>query len=746
MNGTNRSFNWGFTGRWRLQVGVLFLAASFYLAGSRQPPPLVRAKHTECLKVYQGDGSFTCVDLTRLARTVGEDFLTRLWVSANVTETLEDAAVRGAGIYLPPPPRTLVGTFEHLDQCLSRDPKEKALTAQQRAGRAPVEGYLGKNLIPGRLVAEELLHHATDVTRPDFPMDNLFLPSRMRCAYVAVSFIDGRYQLSGLILKGYAMTTLHRTTVDGKTFSVTAFFGDVKSMPPIRAPISHHDTIVAKSDDFALSMVATSESHSHIAQYLTLGLSVFFAELQNSTIPELLKSLQDDMTFIEAAGGCLTPRLDDHFFDFFAKAVFTHFLVVRALDGGAPPGTGDRMVDVGCVAHMLAELHFLRTMMGACFENFYTKGFESVTMGRLAAGYATNLPPHTLGKLPLVEKDRVLSLFQVGATFYPVIPVLMANLTEHILDMYTVYTETFNVTLEQRRDLRRLYFIMWGSEIEAGRERRVDANAMRVFAACTSMCSNLEVIYMVRALGAASSDSVDVDSTFSPCYMSTRFDLTPTKLGSAAAADKDTLPSEIEMGSQGFFNTLMARQAASLDRLPLARCVRNLSDVLLVVPADNLTFALSRKPIPGMVNYEIEEVFLQSGAATAVALIPHDCHHSPSTPEKLPINLIPTLVPPRHGCPFCRTTILSYDEKDGLQSVAAVTNEKVQGRLLSQKSIFFKQNDMHIHYLLLLNNGTVVEISSVYMTRAVDVLVFSLFFISFCAGIFAVYRLVMFFH
>lgn len=699
-----------------------------------------------CLKVYMGDTGSTCVDLSRLSSLAGDEFLTRLWGAANVTETLEDAKLRGVGLYLPPPPRILSGKFVHLDECIPRKPGEQVLTPAQRSGRSPVDGYLGRGLIPGRLVTDDLLYHTTDVTRPDFPMDNLFLPSRMHCAYMSISFIDGRYQLSGLILKGYAMASLHRTTVDGETFSVTAFFGDIRQMPPIRAPISHHDTLVAKSEEFVLSMLATAESHSHIAQYLTLGLSVIFADLHNHSIPELVRSLQNEMTFIESVGGCLLPRLDDHFFDFFVKSVFVHFLAVRALDGDEQPGVGERLVDVGCTASILAELKFLRTMMGACFENFYIKGFESATLGRLAASYATNLPSHTLKSLPPVNKERVLSLFQLGAAFYPATSTLVANLTEYALDMYTNFVETFTLTLSQRRDLRRLYLVMWGGEIEAGRERRVDANAMRFFSVCTSMCSNLEVLSMIRVLGNVSGDAIDVDATFSPCYLSTRFDLTPAKMGGAAGMVNDVTPSELQTGSQGFFNTLMARQAASLERLPLARCVKNLSDVLLVVPADNLTFALCRKPLPGVLNYEINEVFLQSEAATAVAVIPNDCERVAQSTPPMPIGLIPTLVPPRHGCPFCRTTLVSYDEKDGLQSVATITNEHVQTKLLNQKSIFFKQDDMHIHYLLLLNNGTVVEISSVYMTRAVDVLVFSLFFISFCAGIFAVYRLVMLFH
>lgn len=704
--------------------------------------------HKDCMKVYQqGVPGFTCVYLSRLSSLVGEEFLAKLWVSANTTETIDDGKARSSSLYLPPPPRRVSGKFMNLDLCLPTDPNEVVLTPEQRSVRDPVNGYLGNNLVPGRIVTDELLHHTTDVTRPDFPMDNLFLSSRMHCSYMAVSFIEGRYQLTGLILRGYAMASLHRTTVDGDVFSVTAFFGDIEHLPPIRATISHHDVLVAKSDDFVLSMVTSAESHSHIAQYMNLGLSVVFADLQNHTLPHIIKSLQDEMTFIEAVGGCLVPRLDDHFFNFFVKTVFVHFLTVRALDGGALPGEWDRLVDVGCTANLLAELDFLRSMMGACFENLYVKGFESGTLGRLAARYATNLPPHTISKLNPDEKERVFSLFQLGSRFFPATPVLISNLTDFVLDMYTSFTETFNLTLSQRRDLRRLYLVTWGSELESGRERAVDVNSLRVFSACTAMCSNLEVASMVQALGRVTGESIDVDKTFSPCFLSTRYDLTPDKMGSTAVAAIDASPLEMEMGSMGFFNTLASRQASTLDRLPLAHCIHNLSDVLLVVPADNLTFALSRRPIPGMVNYDINEVFLQNGAATAVAVIPSDCTHIPThVTKRLPIDLIPTLVPPRRGCPFCRSTLVSYDERDGLQSVATVTNERVQARLLSKKSFFFRQDDMHIHYLLLLNNGTVVEISSVYMTRAVDILVFSLFFISFCAGIFGLYRLVMFFH
>lgn len=170
-----------FGGNWQWNFVVTIMITLWTVVSSQSTNASSPVHHQDCMKVYQqGVPGFTCVYLSRLSSLVGGEFLAKLWVSANTTETIEDGKARSSSLYLPPPPRRLSGKFMNLDLCLPTDPKEEVLTPEQRSGRDSVKGYLGNNLVPGRIVTDELLHHTTDVTRPDFPMDNLFLSSRMK--------------------------------------------------------------------------------------------------------------------------------------------------------------------------------------------------------------------------------------------------------------------------------------------------------------------------------------------------------------------------------------------------------------------------------------------------------------------------------------------------------------------------------------------------------------------------------------
>lgn len=95
------------------------------------------------------------------------------------------------------------------------------------------------------------------------------------------------------------------------------------------------------------------------------------------------------------------------------------------------------------------------------------------------------------------------------------------------------------------------------------------------------------------------------------------------------------------------------------------------------------------------------------------------------------------------SCIFCGFALLSYDEKEGLETTTYITSQEVQNSILS--SNYFDFDNLHVHYLLLTTNGTVMEIAGLYEERAHVVLAIILYFIAFALGIFLVHKIVMFF-
>lgn len=714
----------------------------FFLLLSSQPAPAQSSPSedvTGCCQIYiEGSPGPVCLYWNRFLSIISKELIMKMWQEANVTESLEDSRHRASGVYLTHAEPTEIGENQNLHSCDFKD-SEAVLTHAEIYGRAKVAGYLGKAGLGGYIVASELTHYTTDVTRSDFPEPQFFLTTRMHCAYFGLSFMQGNYQISGLVLPEYSFVTLHRTTIDNVHYSLTVFYGIQQAFPSLRSSLSHNNILVARNEQFSLSVLATLDSYSHVGTYLTLDFKDIFTFLTKTPLKKIIKKLQNDMVGIETSNGCAIPRLDGEFFRFFLEFIFSHFLLLRNLGGQAGQA---RVVEVGCVADLLTDLKLLRSLMGSCFENMYVKGFESPTLNNLAARYAANMPDGALLSLRSEERQILFSLLQLGSAFLPASDMIVANLTRFLLRDYEQFSKTLNLTEQQRMDMKELYLSLWNKNYAEG-DSAIERNVLSILSLCTSMCTTLEINRMVSIMS-HKQGIVDINLSFSPCFLSMRYDLTREKLKTEVASLTDLSAADLEHGSLGFLRTIVARQTTSLSRLPVAHCLRNVSGVLLVVPGENVTFVLVNGKVPNALNFEISEVFLQSNMGMAVAVIPRDCKPSPTITE--PIRTINTLTSPRRGCPLCRATIMSYDERDGLQNVITITSKTVQDNLLGKRSTFFRQQDMHMHYLLLLSNGTVVEIRSVYMDRAADILLFTLFFISFCVGIYVLYRLVAYFY
>lgn len=679
--------------------------------------------------MVEGVPSPMCLSWKKILNIVTPERVEKMWLEANITESLGETLERTSEIYRPHDPPTVAPDSQNLNVC-PPNPGDPTLSAGDLIRGENATDYLGRVTIPSDVIFNELFYHVTDVTRVDFPEDNVFFTTRRRCAYLGLSFLHGRYQLTGIATEKYFFANLFRTTVSG-TYRLTVFFGESDYLPVMRMAISTSDLVVVRNKDFVMGILATYESYSHISRYISLDLVGLFRELTATPISELIRGLQSELVRIEVSGHCGNPQLTDGFYNFFIKVVGAHFLVGQSL-------RRSEASNAGCLIQLLSEVRYLRLLASTCFSDLYLKGFKSESLTRLAARLAVGLPHGQLKRLSEENRDRALSLIKTGVKYTRAESFLFSELADYTLDIYVGYIRKLNLTRSQRRALRDIYFSLW---LRDALTAELDENLLLIYQLATSMCTSLEISRMVATFG--NGGNYDVDDTFSPCFMSMRYDFTKEKLSSEAAQSFNLSQYERSLGSAGMFNSILNRQRGMIKRLPLAACVKTVKKILFVVSGENVTFAITTVPVQGVLNYEVSEVFLQN--SMYVAEIPNSCAIGGKNGVDLPIPVIETMRRPKTGCPLCRATLLSYDERDGIQSAVYIVNKEVQSKIFNENSPLFIQNSMHIHYLLFLNNGTVVEIGSVYRARAADVLVFVLFFLSFCSGVFVVYKLVSYF-
>lgn len=185
---------------------------------------------------------------------------------------------------------------------------------------------------------------------------------------------------------------------------------------------------------------------------------------------------------------------------------------------------------------------------------------------------------------------------------------------------------------------------------------------------------------------------------------------------------------------------LHALHLDSLNLIPAINCSKITADkIIATVPLPHVTYIISSEALSNAVVYEVSEIFLKS--AMFISAIKPDCSGFNFSQIDRHIPIVYNISTPRRGCPLCDSVIMSYDESDGLQSLMYVTNERVQANLFLDKSPFFDNNNLHIHYLWLRDNGTVVEIRGMYRRRAASALFLILSFIGFSGVIYFLYRL-----
>ncbi|AAC95546.1 glycoprotein H [Ateline gammaherpesvirus 3] len=651
---------------------------------------------------------------TKIIEHIPHDELVELWHEANVTEPLVYTLLKRSATYRPETNVHIPGhgnsyacTLPYWSYTIDRWDDNKT------------NGYLGNFGIPSKIVLNELFYDFRYVfTNMQFYTEATYV---LHCLIGANS--PAYPTISCHITPNYLFISVEFNKFD----SLTLLFGYSHRLPPLKGHVVYKDIEGASNDVFSLVIFSTYELFGQHIESFKFDMAKVFREIIETPPLDFIKKLQDEMFTIEIRDGCNVNNIvNPRTFLFVFKAVVAHFLVIDSLKT-------QQHVLLNCFAHYMSELEFLRKLMESCFE-FFEFNFPYTVIETLAASQAQNVPRHVITTLSHQDKINILSLFRLSRHSKSVSNIATAEIIDLISFIYTSYSYKYMLTSSDRKMLLDAYIVL-NDIIYKNKTKKQD---LLPYVLSSSMCTSLEIGNLLLYFG--QKDVLDVYETFSPCYLSLRFDFTKEKLLTEFPQSSLIQQKEINLGTNGFFQTLHRRHHTSLEILPIIKCIKSLStDIILSIPLTHITYIISTKPVPNSKIYDVSEVFLKT--SMTISAVNNDCKPYRGGPSAHQIPVIYNVTVPRRGCPYCNSVVLSYDESQGFQSMMYITDTYVQENLFTEHSPFFGDENLHIHYLILMNNGSVIEVRGAYRARLLNFILVIMVFIAFLVALYLLYKL-----
>nr|QRE02504.1 Envelope glycoprotein gH [Otarine gammaherpesvirus 4] len=685
------------------------------------------------------------LDWARVQSILKYHNLSHIWVETNATEDLTVTLHRRSSVHRvaePPVPLQVGNEWGHESSLAAKsNPGDVHVSISHAlASNAGGLGYDGRLAVPAYLVWLELFRYTERVVEAYTQDMKLLYSVRDRVTQLAVSARGGAYQLMGAATRNFAYVLIASNIESNNANFAALFFGDRNRLPVLRGAVTRDELLVAQNAHHAIALLVAARYYDVGSVAVgRLNFTNLFTVAAQEDLVSLMQYLQNRILALEVSGSCANSDFSVEFFGLFFQAIIAHYRI-----GAELYKIGDRGdASFRWLIDHLFEASILRVLLHHCIPGMYTRGFYTAGIYRLAKNVAQRVPANAVGMMSRSDIEWILRLFHMADQ---TIDAVRSNANVLAAIAYGVYeryaTAGFQLHDKDRRLMMLMYFAM---RFDAGSESVIDSPKIKfVETVVTSMCSASEIAYMISKLSTTRADELTMSTTFSPCFMSMRFDFTRNKLWQETMQTSNLTRAQTADGVSGLFNVIVAEHVGVPRKLPEAHCLHNADDVQMVVSLQNVTYIVASGTLTVGIVYNVAHTFLKS-SLTVAAIRAQDClnkRHN-AIPQVHDVRIVYNLTVPARGCVYCGSAVLSYDEVAGVQSVAYVSSEAVQRVLFAKNSPFFDTQNMHTHYLLLLNNGTVVEMRGTYRQRAIGWLVLSLTFIAICLCIYCIYKLMV---
>nr|ADB27128.1 envelope glycoprotein gH [Macaca mulatta rhadinovirus]ADB27129.1 envelope glycoprotein gH [Macaca mulatta rhadinovirus] len=568
------------------------------------------------------------------------------------------------------------------------------------------------------LTKRELFTDSTNI------MD-LFYAEKINAEMFKITFDYSNVIISGIITENWILVSVTNSSVKSNMQCVALLFGVPSTFPALKGYVSYRDLLVVKNSNYALGVIAPKSYNTLDLAFLPKNFTEMFVSVINSPL-NAIDYLKGKLLAIEAKGACQNPSNENDILSFFFEVTAVNFLFIKNLQK-------QQLVNVGCVVRHVAALESLMHLLRLCYPTFKLYELNLETLSHIAESQVFNLPANSMLSLSVNDQEVVFSMFKIVYNTPKVSGKILNEIVYITNYMYTKYSENYQLTNTFRRNVMNMYEVLTTIKLNV-----TDSSVFYPYILFTSMCNNVEISYMINQI--AKPDDITIFRVFSPCFLSLRFDLDENKLRSDAPQTSKRTGLELAQGASGFWRLLHAFHATRINEFSVINCTRLAwKQVTALMPLTNITYVISSVRPDHARVYEVSEVFLNS--AMFVSAVYPNCSHFTPPGTALHIPILYNFSAPRIGCPLCDSIVLSYDENQGLQTMMYVSNPTVQANLFSPYSPFFDNDNFHIHYLWLMNNGTVVEIRGLYRRHALSAIALVFAFIGTMSALYFLFKL-----
>nr|ADB08263.1 envelope glycoprotein gH [Macaca mulatta rhadinovirus] len=642
------------------------------------------------------------------------------WASSNLLETLQETLQKRKSILKL---NMVYVSNKEINFCKSFLSSE-IINITSDFNYSSLPGFLGSfdvinhELTHGVLVSKrELFTNALDIM-------GLFYAIKLNAETFKITFDESKVIISGIMTADWILVSIANSSSEVNGQCVALLFGDPEKFPPLKGYVSYRDLVVVRNDNYAIAVIAPMSHGTMGLNFLPQNLTEIFFSILNSPL-KVINDLKGKLFEMESKGACQNPSDEQNILSLFFEVTAVHFLYVRNLNKEEP-------VNVGCVVKHVAALKSLERLFKLCFPAFELHSLNLWTLSHLAASQVANLPPNNVMSLNTDEREVVFSMFKL-ANNNNVDGIILNEIIKISDQMYTMYSDIYQLSNTYRQTVMDIYEVLTTVSLT-----NIGARAFYPYILFTSMCNNVEISYMINQI--SKPNDITIFRVFSPCFLSLRFDLDENKLRSDAPQTSKRTGSELAQGASGFWRLLHAFHATRINEFSVINCTRLAwKQVTALMPLTNITYVISSVRPDHARVYEVSEMFLNS--AMFVSAVYPNCSHFTPPGTALHIPILYNFSAPRIGCPLCDSIVLSYDENQGLQTMMYVSNPTVQANLFSPYSPFFDNDNFHIHYLWLMNNGTVVEIRGLYRRHALSAIALVFAFIGTMSALYFLFKL-----
>lgn len=721
----------------------LMICVFYKLIECKKADTVIRIEHENGLSAFG-------IDWTEILKHISLKDLNNKWKEANVTEDLYHAVERYKSIY------KVDFQVKILSETVKSAPNQNS--DQTNIDIKNIDYTLLQKNRPDNLcvdyteVKNQFLYYFGKIIQgqPITHRDIFFSKSAF---YGSIStMLTKNLKFMSFVTSDYVISTFTTYGKFGTEQTLTLVFGRSDKLPDLKGPFTYANLVHASNYNHSLAIVTSYDNFASFSPLFYPNLTAVFKNAVSEPLSVYTRQIMGKVVNLEIDGECAASSFNTPIIVTLFEIGIAHYKFINDVI------VGSVCLDLNWLIDSLHGLYLLQDTVSMCYKDTQVTGLRVAGLELIASDLVVNLNVARLTKLAINDYEKWLKIavvaFNRKNTYNKnIVNDIVSGVVQTTLSLYNKHNQ-----LEQLSD-RELYILSVASymirHVQYNTTMLKDLQLYHLLLTC--FCSSIEIGRMLDVMAMAFisqydglnwivNDGVDL-MTFGdllpPCLSSIRFDLNKEKLRQQAYQTSKYSTSELVSAIESFESRLRGRQSQWVNNvLPLTKCVKDKDNTVAYIPLSNVTYVITKtNNVEANIMYEITNTFLKN-EMYIFAIMESDCPANYAR-DSTSIMSVYNMTTPRL-CALCGSIIVTYDEQSGLENLLYVTTHEIQDQVFGDDSKYFNFDNLHTHYLLLMGNGTVIEIRGIYKRRAITALIFIMYFISLIVAAYIGYKIIMY--